>query len=125
MSMRFIVNENVAGSVIRGLRQAGHDVYSVKESMRSRSDQEVLARAQSEDRIVVTHDKDFGELAFRSRLPATCGIVLFRLEGRNRDSDVKRMLDVLLEREDWVGWFSVVDETRIRKRKIPGQNTDA
>src|SRR5438105_3553098 len=68
--MRFLANENVTGTVIQELRQRGHDVLSVKESMRSEEDDVILARAQAEQRIVVTHDKDFGELAFRSQLPA-------------------------------------------------------
>jgi predicted nuclease of predicted toxin-antitoxin system len=76
--MRFLVNENVTATVIRGLRDRGHDVLSVKESMRSEKDEAVLARAQADQRVVVTHDKDFGELAFRSKLPASCGVVLFR-----------------------------------------------
>src|SRR5271157_3408811 len=70
--MRFLVNENLTGTVIQELRQRGHDVLSVKESMRSETDDAILARAQPEERIVVTHDKDFGELAFRAQLPASC-----------------------------------------------------
>ena len=77
--MRMIVKENVTRTVIDELRQRGHDVISVKESMRGEGDNVILARAEVEQRFVVTHDKDFGELAFRFRLPATCGIVLLRL----------------------------------------------
>lgn len=46
--MRLIANENVSGTVIRTLRERGHDVLSVKESMRVASDEAVLARAQLE-----------------------------------------------------------------------------
>src|SRR5260370_11191739 len=86
-TMRLLVNENVTGTVIEELRQRGHDVLSVKESMRSEQDDVILARAQAEERIVVTHDKDFGELAFRSQLPAACGVILLRLSGSGRDTD--------------------------------------
>src|SRR6516164_1365808 len=78
-TLRFLVNENVSATVIQELRHGGHDLLSVKESMRSERDEVILSRAQAEQRTVVTHDKDFGELAFRSRLPATCGIILLRL----------------------------------------------
>jgi predicted nuclease of predicted toxin-antitoxin system len=61
--MRFLVNENIAATVIHELRRVGHDVLSVKESMRSERDELILARAQAEQRIVMTHDKDFDELA--------------------------------------------------------------
>ena len=79
--MRVIANENVAGAAIRGLRRNGHDVLSVKESMQGAEDESILRRAEAEQRLVVTHDKDFGELAYRYRLPASCGIILFRLSG--------------------------------------------
>jgi uncharacterized protein with PIN domain len=53
--MRFIVDENLTRSVIQELRQLGHDVLSVKESMRSEEDQAILAHAQAEQWIVVRH----------------------------------------------------------------------
>ena len=116
--MHLLANENVTRTVIEELRQRGHDVLSVKESMRSAKDDVILAHAQAQQRIVVTHDKDFGELAFRSRLPSTCGIVLFRLSGSDRDTDNKRVLEALESRTDWVGHFSVVTDDRIRMRPL-------
>src|SRR5215510_13835049 len=116
--MRIIANENVSGTVIRKLRERGHDVVSVKESMRAASDEVVLARAQSEQRLVLTHDKDFGELAFRYGLSASCGVVLFRLSGLDPDSDNQHMLHVLESRTDWEGHFAVVDHDRIRIRPL-------
>jgi predicted nuclease of predicted toxin-antitoxin system len=118
-AVRLLVNENVTGTVIDELRQRGHDVLSVKELMRSEDDAVILARAQAEQRIVVTHDKDFGELAFRARFAATCGIILFRLSGSNRDADNQRMLEAIDSRADWAGHFSVVTDDRIRMRPIP------
>lgn len=63
--MMLIANENLPATAVQGLRDRGHDVLSVKESMRGMDDAAILARAQSESRLVVTQDKDFGELAFR------------------------------------------------------------
>jgi len=97
--MNLLVNENVTGTVIDELRQRGHDVLSVKESMRSEDDAVILARAQAEQRIVVTHDKDFVELAFRAQLPATSGIILFRLSGSDPDADNQRMLEAIESRK--------------------------
>jgi len=74
------------------LRSRGHDVASVKESMRSAPDHVVLRRAVEENRLVVTHDKDFGTLAFRWGLPATSGVILFRLSGNSPDADNQRVL---------------------------------
>lgn len=117
--MRFLANENVSGTVIQELRQLGHDVFSVKESMRSERDELILSRAQADKRTVVTHDKDFGELAFRARLPASCGIILFRLAGSDPATDNRRILDALESRTDWEGHFSVVTDDRIRMRPFP------
>lgn len=117
--MRVIANENVAGAAIRGLRRNGHDVLSVKESMQGAEDESILRRAEAEQRLVVTHDKDFGELAYRYRLPASCGIILFRLSGVDPPTDIQRMLDVIESRSDWTGGFSVVTDDRIRMRPLP------
>ncbi len=103
--MRFLANENITATVIQGLRQRGDAVLSVKESMRSEQDDVILARAQLEQRIVLTHDKDFGELAFKSGLTASCGVILFRLRGSDRDKDNQRILEALGSRSDWTGHF--------------------
>ena len=81
----------------------------------------ILSRAQAEERIVVTHDKDFGELAFRSRLPASCGVILHRLSGPGPDADNRRILDALGSRGDWAGHFSVVTDSRISNAAIAGR----
>jgi predicted nuclease of predicted toxin-antitoxin system len=117
--MRFLVNENIAATVIHELRRVGHDVLSVKESMRSERDELTLARAQAEQRIVVTHDKDFGELAFRSQLTASCGVILFRLTGSDLNSDNRRILAAIESRQDWAGHFAVVTDDRILIRQLP------
>jgi len=88
--MRFLLDEDLPASLIRALREMGHDVLSVKELLRGERDEVVLSRAQDDRRVVVTLDKGFGEITFRSRLPASCGIVLFRLEGSDPDEDVHR-----------------------------------
>jgi predicted nuclease of predicted toxin-antitoxin system len=117
--MQLLLNENVSGTVIQELRRRGHDVLSVKESMRSEADDVILARAQTENRIVVTHDKDFGELAFRYGLPAKCGVILLRLSGLEPETDNERILEALESRSDWAGHFSVITDDRIRMRLLP------
>jgi predicted nuclease of predicted toxin-antitoxin system len=118
--MRILANENVSATVIQVLRDHGHDVLSVKESLRGEKDPSILARAQAEQRLVVTHDKDFGELAFRIGLPAECGVILLRLSGDDPDVDNQRALQAIESRSDWTGHFSVITEDRIRMRPLPG-----
>ena len=116
--MRMIANENIAGAVVRELRQRGHDVLSVRESMRGADDLSVLRRAGNERRLIITHDKDFGELAFRDGHLGKCGIILFRLLGPTPAADQRRGLDVIDSRTDWMGHFSVVTDHRIRMRSL-------
>src|SRR5436305_13350448 len=111
--MRFLANENIAPSVIRGLRELRHDVLSATELMRGSSDVIVLARAVAENRVLLTFDKDFGELAYRSRLPAACGVVLFRVTARGREQDTQRVLQTLQSRDDWTGAFWTVTDRPI------------
>jgi predicted nuclease of predicted toxin-antitoxin system len=117
--VRILANENLARTVIVGLRAKGHDVLSVKESLRGEKDDAILALAQSEKRIVLTQDKDFGELAFHLGLSADCGVILLRLSGTDPDADNRRALDASESRADWQGHFSVITDERIRVRPLP------
>ena len=75
---RFLANENVPGDAVRAARAAGHDVAWMAEVAPGEEDDLVLARALRERRVLVTFDKDFGELVFRRGRQASCGIVLLR-----------------------------------------------
>lgn len=121
--MRIIANENVAATVIAELRKRGHDVLWVKESMPRAEDVAVLDAAQSDSRLVLTHDKDFGELAFRYGLAASCGVLLIRLWGADPKSDIDQILQVIGSRDDWFGHFSVVSRGQVRMRLLPPRPT--
>ena len=77
--MRFLANENFPGDAVTQLKAAGHDIVWVRTAAPGMKDEDVLAWAAREARIVLTFDKDFGELAWRAGLPASSGIVLLRL----------------------------------------------
>jgi len=121
--MRIIANENIMATVVSELRSRGHDVNWVKESMPQAKDDEILATAQAEQRVVLTHDKDFGELAFRYGLPAECGVLLIRLAGTSRQTDIDYILKVVDSREDWPGHFSVATRGRVRMRPLPSSQS--
>ena len=114
--MRFLANENITATVIQGLRQRGDAVLSVKESMRSEQDDVILARAQLEQRIVLTHDKDFGELVFRQRRLAT-GVVLLRLAGLSPGAKASIVSTVIRDHaSELPGAFTVVSPGMVRIR---------
>ncbi len=117
--MRFMANENIPATAIQLLRQSGHDVLSVKECSPGAGDATVMQRARDEGRILITQDKDFGELAFRTRAPAPVGFVLFRLTGADPDADSRRIAEVLNEGSEWPGHFAVVTDLHVRLRPLP------
>jgi predicted nuclease of predicted toxin-antitoxin system len=117
--MRFLANENIPGPVVRTLRELGHDVLWAKDDGAGQADQVLLSRAQADERVTVTCDPDFGELAFRFGLPASCGVVLFRIEWSDPVTDNAFAVSALTSRDDWTGVFAVIERDRIRVRLLP------
>lgn len=112
--MRFLVDENIGPPVVLWLATLDHNVASVQLEAQGMSDREIIQRSYEEDRILVTCDKDFGDLAFRERRPHG-GVVLLRLENYRPDTIV-RVLGVLIDEyaDHLAGRFVVVtdDDTR-------------
>lgn len=68
--MRFLCDQDVYGITVDRLLELGHDVVTVKEvGLTDASDRLVLQRAHTERRILITRDKDFGQLVFLRRRP--------------------------------------------------------
>jgi len=122
--MNLLANENFPLLAVDARRAAGHDVLWARTDMPGEADDVILERAQNEERLVLTFDKDFGELAFRYGLPATSGILLFRLQTQSPEHVQRRVLDTFAERDDWTGHLFVVEEHRIRIRPLPGWSPD-
>lgn len=114
--MRFLADENFPGEAVAHLKAAGHDVVWVRAAAPGIADAEVVSWAAREGRVVLTFDKDFGELAWRIGLPHSCGIVLFRLPvPRDGGAALARRV---IERDDWAGHFSVIEPGRVRLRPL-------
>jgi predicted nuclease of predicted toxin-antitoxin system len=77
--MRFLADENFSGPAVVALRAAGHDVTWVRDAIPGAKDPDVLALAVSEKRVLLTFDKEFGELAGTMAFSADCGVVLVRM----------------------------------------------
>ena len=108
--MRLCANENIPEDCIIKLRLSGHEVLWVRETMPGSPDPDVLARALAEGRLLITCDKDFGELVFKRGEKASQGIVLFRISQPSSQVMAARIATVLAFRDDWTGHFSVVDD---------------
>jgi predicted nuclease of predicted toxin-antitoxin system len=118
--VRLLANENFPRDAVDVLRANGHDVAWVRTDAPGSSDDAVLARAQQEQRLLITFDKDFGELVFAKGQAASQGVVLFRIGMPSPSIVATKVASVLDSRGDWAGHFSVVDDTRIRMIPLPG-----
>src|SRR4051794_21527244 len=116
---RFLANENVPGEVVVAARQAGHDMARIVEQSPGAGDDAVLATSLSEGRVLVTFDKDFGEMAFRQGKPATCGVILLRPRLRSPSHVTRFAVNVLRQSVAWEGNFSVAEEGRLRVVPLP------
>ena len=117
--MRLCANENVPEDCVTRLRQRGHDVLRIREAAPGSPDSDVLARALAEKRLLITFDKDFGELVFRDSAKASHGIVLFRIAQPSSVVVAEKVAAILGSRDDWSGHFSVADDSTIRMRSLP------
>ncbi len=114
--MRFLADECTDTQLVEQLRIDGHDVLYVMETMRGERDDIILARAYQEERILLTEDKDFGELVFRLRKPAIC-VILLRFNPGEEERKLHRLYELLENSPStFSGTFIVVDvnNTRIR-----------
>jgi predicted nuclease of predicted toxin-antitoxin system len=118
--MRFLANENFPGAAVSALKAAGHDVVWVRTASAGAADPDVLAWAAREERILLTFDKDFGELARGSQLPRRCGVVLLRVPMRRPGDVGNRLANLITARDDWAGHFSVIEPGRVRMRPLGG-----
>jgi predicted nuclease of predicted toxin-antitoxin system len=117
--MKFLANENFPYPSIKVLRDNGLEVYSIGEESSGISDEVVLKRAVLEDLIILTFDRDYGELLFKYRLDPPPAIVYFRNKGKV-PSDAATMLLEILQNQDLViqDMFTVISEDGIRQRKL-------
>jgi len=117
--MDFLANENIPIKSIRILRIAGYNVVSVGEETAGAKDQDVLSRAHSENRVILTFDRDYGELIYRHKSNAPAGIVYFRFEPTTPEEPAEVLLSVLQKGSVPVlGKFTVIERDRIRQRTL-------
>lgn len=124
MGARLLANENVPGAAVVALREQGHDVAWVHEDNPGSSDRRVLEIAQREGRVLVTFDKDFGELAFREGVAASAGVVLFRITLSSPEHIARAAVAAFASDTKWLGHFAVVEDDRIRLRPLPHRSPD-
>jgi predicted nuclease of predicted toxin-antitoxin system len=119
--LKLLANENVQRLLVAKLRDRGHDIRWVLEESRGIDDPHVLREALSEGRVLLTWDKDFGELVYRQGKSASNGVILLRVFDTKSQAEVVELIVPILEAHEssWPGHFSVIDRSRVRVRPLP------
>ncbi len=123
--MRCLADEGVDRQIVEKLRAVGHEVLYVAELEPGISDQVVLERACESGVLLITADKDFGELVFRQGLHAK-GVLLLRLAGLSQTRKAEMVANLLARHGlEMAQAFSVISPgmVRIRRGFSQGKNT--
>jgi predicted nuclease of predicted toxin-antitoxin system len=113
-ALRFLADESCDFGVVKALRFAGYDVIALTEITTRSVDSEVIAQAHSEQRILLTEDKDFGQLVFASQADSP-GVILIRYPGNARKSLQEAVVSLVREQgKDIENAFVVMQPGHIR-----------
>ena len=121
--MRILADASLQRASVAALQVAGHDVVWVLTDSPRMKDEDILARAGIEGRLLIAADKDFGELVFGRRLPAPNGVVLLRARG-SADTRASALVRAVDSREDWSGLFLLVENDDTRIRRVPSADDE-
>jgi predicted nuclease of predicted toxin-antitoxin system len=111
--MRFLADENIPSETVKALRGKGIDIVSILDFAQGLEDERVLSIAYEESRILITFDRDFGELVFRRRARSH-GVILLRFTPRSPEDlsmRIETLISVGISFEDH---FLVVTEDKVR-----------
>lgn len=112
--MKFFTDENIGFLVIKPLRKQGFDIRSILEISPGSKDTEVLSLANKENRILITTDKDFGELVYAQKL-IHAGVILLRLKNDSSKNKIKVLRNLFTAHgEKLAKAFTVLQDNRVR-----------
>lgn len=117
--LRFLANENFPFPSVKLLRENGYFINSISEGFKGISDEVVLQIAVEEDLIILTFDKDYGELLYKYQKEFPPAVIFFRLKGSYPDTAGKILLELLANKSIHIkNHFTVIDNIGIRQRKL-------
>lgn len=115
--MNLLADEGVDKPIVDALRNKGFDVVYILETNRGADDDVILEMANADKRLLLTQDKDFGELVFRLK-NVHHGVILIRLEGYTAASKANIVMNMLLKyQNELIRSFTVIQPNAIRIRK--------
>lgn len=118
--MRWLADENIARQAVAYLRSRGEDVVSIAEVSPNIPDRAVIELARLNDRILLSFDRDHGELIFRHGVVPPRTVAYLRLEPPDPEF-LNIVLNTLIElgQEGLDGQFVTINKTGIRQRPLP------
>ena len=117
--MKFLADESCARPVIFALRQAGHDVLAIAEVAKGAVDEKVIERALSERRVLITEDRDFGELVY-ARGRQSAGVIFLKFHSRARRTKPAAVVEAVTKLGARLqDGFVVVEPGRVRLGRRP------
>lgn len=115
--MRLLADEGVDKPIVDLLRASGFDIHYILETNRGIDDEKVLQIANQEERVLLTQDKDFGELVYRLQ-KVHFGVILFRLGSLRPKDKAALITHILIQHQDrMLNAFTVIQPNAIRIRK--------
>ncbi|MCQ1538285.1 hypothetical protein FTO68_04685 [Methanocalculus taiwanensis] len=100
------------------IEQRGYDIRWIRKDAPGVSDIEVMQLAYRDNRVILTFDHDFGELAVKDTAYPSVGIILLRLHQMTPGDMAEYITNIICSRDDWEGYFSVLEYDRIRMRSL-------
>ena len=116
--MRLLADENLPRAAVFALRDRGYDLLWVREACAGASDPSIVELAIQEKRIILTFDKDFGQLVIEGGRVEVPGVILLRIAVSSAKEVATTIERVITSRSDWEGHFSVIEDERIRMRPL-------
>ena len=107
--MKFITDEDLGVRVPKFLKSLGFDVIAAAQMARGKPDIDILEIANDQNRILITLDKDFGELVFKEKLIHS-GVLFLRLRDESVENKKRVLLQELKSHKDHQGNFIVIRE---------------
>jgi predicted nuclease of predicted toxin-antitoxin system len=119
--VRFLADENVPLPSVDALSAAGHDVAAVARKHPGLADPRIFEQARREDRILITFDRDFGELVFARGSPAFPGVIYLRFTPRFPTEPGELLAEPAARPGlTFTGFFTVLDRAHMRQRPLLG-----
>lgn len=116
--MKLLANENFPKASVLLLRKLGYDILSIGEDNPSITDQSVMDIAQHEQRLIVTFDRDYGELIYKYNYRPEQGVLYLRILEYTPEEPARMVHELLSGAElETARRFTVYDGQNIRQRK--------